>query len=350
MIGVAGLQILQVLLNAVSLWLVFLASNILSNRTWIAAVCTLLLAVTPSFNFLVFHGMTESFSIFLICLFIKLIVDHFYRGSGLFGAALTVSTLLCVKPILLPFWILFMTSYTWCSLREGVSGLWRPMAALTPVVMQLIITLLLVGTPTLSPSGSVNISSWYFPAVYGEKEYGRFTLHESKEAEEGIRRFPELKEKVKYLVRNYRAAIKTYAYLLVGEHLTAGSNYVRTHTQTDESNKTARSVLHRWSIYLSRFFVCIHALMAVLMIGLLSFGLKLYEQKAMLICYVFAALLILPAGLTYWQGDRYVLIAAPLWLVAHSALMGQFLDFMKTYGETKPHGDGLFHEPAARTH
>ena len=43
------------------------------------------------------------------------------------------------------------------------------------------------------------------------------------------------------------------------------------------------------------------------------------------VCYLFAAILILPAGLAYLQGDRYMLLAEPLWLIAHGAVLSRFL-------------------------
>ncbi len=63
-IGVAGVQVLQMILNVASLWLVCVSTKALSHRSWIAVLCTLVLALTASFNFLVFHGLTESLSLF----------------------------------------------------------------------------------------------------------------------------------------------------------------------------------------------------------------------------------------------------------------------------------------------
>jgi len=65
------------------------------------------------------------------------------------------------------------------------------------------------------------------------------------------------------------------------------------------------------------------------MIGFIVPVRKVYGDKAMLVCYLFAAFLILPAGLAYWQGDRYVLLAEPLWLVAYSVPVGVLIDRLK---------------------
>ena len=327
-IGIAGVQILQIVMNTTSLWLVFCGSKTLSKRSWPAVGSTILLAVTPSFNFLVFHAMTESLSILLVCMFVMLLIEHFKKDGRdrLFLTTLVLSTLLAIKPIILPFWALFVAYYISCYIKGQTWNLWRPIAATTPVLAQLIISFVLTGTPTLSPSGSVNISEWYFPVVYGEKEYKKFTRHESQEAEEGIRKYPKLSDKVEYLIRNYRESIKSYVYILFGSHLTAGSHYVLTHTTTDEGNEAVLMFLQWCSVYLTRLFTYIHATMLILMLGLFLYGARMYEQPSMWIFYIFAALLILPAGLTYSQGDRYILLAEPLWLVGHSALIGLLLD------------------------
>lgn len=331
-LGIAGLEILQMVLNAASLWLVFLSIKSLSNRSWIAAFCTTLLALTPSFNFLVFHALTESLTVFLVCVFIALIVEHYKRPeqSRLFLAALVLSLLVCTRPIVLPFWIAFCAYYSIVWLREPKRSVWQPIFIIAPIVCQMTLTFMLTGSFSFSSSGPVAISDWYFPAVYGEKEYGKFIQRDSDEAREGMSQFPQLRDKAIYLIMNPKEAIKAYFYILVVHNLVAASNFIRPAGQPYEMNKRAVAYLQYWSIYLNRSFACIHAIMLTLMVWLIASGSRWYEQKAMLLCYLFAILLILPAGLAYHQGDRYMLVAEPLWLVAHSVLVGLFVDLVKT--------------------
>jgi hypothetical protein len=53
--GVTGVQLLQVLMNVVSLWCVYVSVMSLTSRSTIAALCTVILAVTPSFSILAFY-------------------------------------------------------------------------------------------------------------------------------------------------------------------------------------------------------------------------------------------------------------------------------------------------------
>lgn len=324
-IGIAGIQVLQMVMNAISLWLVFISATALAKRSWIAGISTALLAVTPSFNFLVFHGLTETLSTLLICVFITLIVSYFhdYRRTRLFWATCTLSLLMCVRPITLPFWTLCLVYYVIVSARERWQSLWRPFLAVVPVLVQLTVAAIMTGSPTISSAGRVALSDWYFPVVYEVKEYGRFVSRKSDEAEQGMKRFPELKEKLAYIARNYREAIAVYSSILVRENLIAGSNFVRPPGKTEDRG---HKYLQKWSAYLNGLFAAMHAAVLPVMIGLIAYRRRMHGKEAMLVCYGFALSLILPAGLAYWQGDRYVVLAEPLWLVAYSAVVGFFLD------------------------
>jgi hypothetical protein len=339
LIGIAGVQVLQMMMNTASLWLVFVSLKSLSSRSWIAGVSTTLLALTPSFNFLVFHALTESLSIFLVCVFIALIVDHFthFRQASLAIAALVVSILLCVRPIVLPFWIFFVAYYVICWLRDQKRRVWQLIAIMTPVLCQVILAFMMTGSAVrLSSIGGVGVSTWYFPLVYGQTEYGRFVGRKSPEAQEGLRRFPLLKDKLLYVTENYRAGIKVYLSILIGEHLLAGSNFVRVAGQADDVNRRVGVYLEKWSYQLSQVFACVHAIMFGVMVWLMVSMRKVPAEKAILVCYIFAILLIVPAAIVYMQGDRYVLLAEPLWLVAYGTLVALLINRWSGQLSTRP--------------
>ena len=345
-LGIAGVQALQLLMNTASLWLVFLSIKSLSNRSGIAAFSTALLAVTPSFNFLVFHAMTESLSILLVCVFIALVVDHYKNPKHvpLFWAALVMSTLLCARPIVFPFWMAFFAYYVMHWRRERNRTIWQPIITVTPLLCQLTLTLVVTGSPSLaSQGGTLSISDWFFPRVYVTNEYGRFTGRKSMEAQEGKRQYPDLKDKAAYLIRNYGLSLKMYLYILISSNLTAGSHYLKQSAESDSENNTPLVYLQASSIYLNRFFVCIHILMAAVLVWLMASGRKIYEDKAVMMFYLFAAFLILPAGFVYDQGDRYILLASPLWLVAHSVLIVLLLDLLKTHNNARSQRERSLH-------
>lgn len=321
-IGVAGIQLTQILMNVASLWLVFVSIKSLSNRSWIAGLCTTALVLTPSFNFIAFHALTETLSIFLVCVFIAFIVDHFQRNrqTSLLMATFVVSLILCIRPVVLPFWSLLVAYCGICWLRDRGRAVWQPLLIVTPVLCQLMISSIVTGSGTVASVGAQGFSAWYFPVVYGQKEYGRFVGRKTPEAQEGMRRFPELKDKLVYVAQNYDIAIKTYVDLLLGQHLIAGSNFVSAGIPANESNSRVLLTLRKFSAKLNLLFACVHAVMLALMIVVVVSGRPLFAEKSMLVCYVFGVLLIVPSPLAYWQGDRYILLSEPLWLVTYGNL------------------------------
>jgi hypothetical protein len=205
-------------------------------------------------------------------------------------------------------------------LKDRGRTVWQPLLIMAPVLCQLMISSMVTGSGAVASVGVQGFSTWYFPVVYGEKEYGRFVGRKTPEAQEAMRRFPELKDKLMYVAKNYDIAIKTYVDLLLRQHLIVQSNFVNAGLSADERNSRVLPKLQKLSARLNLLFACVHAVMLALMILVVVSGRPLYAEKAMLACYMFAVLLIVPSPLAYWQGDRYILLSEPLWLVAYGNL------------------------------
>jgi hypothetical protein len=66
------------------------------------------------------------------------------------------------------------------------------------------------------------------------------------------------------------------------------------------------------------------------MLGVMAFwivsGRSLVSEKASLTCYVFAILLLLPMGLVYFQGDKYIILSEPLWLLTYGTFAARLVD------------------------
>ena len=172
-------------------------------------------------------------------------------------------------------------------------------------------------------------STWYFPVVYGQKEFGRFVDRKSPEAQEALAKFPSMTDKVRYVVENYRVSIRTYLIVLLGDSLMAGSNYVSLGIPVTDQIASLHRYLKAWSVSLNRFVTVGHVAMFVTMILWIALSKRVPHGPAGITFYLFAMLLIAPAGLTYWQGDRHVLIAAPLWLAAYAGLASFFIDYRR---------------------
>jgi hypothetical protein len=227
-IGVAGVQLLQVLMNVVSIWCVYMSVRSLTNRSMVAALCAVALASTPTFNFLAFYGLSESLCILLVCLFMLFIVDHFQEGRqiSLYVATFLMTLLVCIKPIALSAAIVLVVCAFISWVRDRRKKIWQPVVMLSPVFCQLLVSFVMTGTVAPASAGGSIFGNWYFPAVYCQQEYGKFLHRKTPEGQEGLRRYPESKDKLVYVMKHYAIAIKTYLSLLTGEHLLARSNFV----------------------------------------------------------------------------------------------------------------------------
>ncbi len=338
LIGVGGLQLLQIAMNVVSLWLVFISLEVTTRRLWLAIVGTALLAVTPSFTFLALYALTETVSLLLIALFGMLMVLHFHHSRAHYVplSVGVLSLLVCIRPIVLPFWVIVTAFYLLIWRRSHNAPSWQAALMISPVLCQLLFSFLMTGSPAVASVGSVAFETWFFPAVYEVQEYGQFTGRKSPQALEGLRRFPEFDDKVIYIVQNLRTTAMTYLSLLIGEHLTAGSNFVKTGAETDDERGVVRAATLMWSVRLNQAFLCLHVTVLLGVLVLMVTGKQLPVEPISLLLYMFTLFLILPAGLAYMQGDRYIVLAEPLWLVAHGTLLARFLDTVSRPARPSP--------------
>jgi 4-amino-4-deoxy-L-arabinose transferase-like glycosyltransferase len=326
-IGVAGVQVLQVLMNVLSLWCVYVSVRSLTNRSMIAGLCTGVLAVTPSFSFLAFYALSENLCIVLVCLFMLCIVDHFHRGrqTSLYMATFIMTLLVCIKPVAL-FASIVLVVYTVISwVRNRQKRVWEPVAFLSPVLCQLIVSFMMTGSVAPASARGTVFGQWYFPVLYGQVEYGKFLHRKTPEGKEGLSRYPETEDKLMYVAKHCLTAIKTYLSLLIGQHLLAGSNFISAGIP-DHAERGIVRFLQWWSAKLNRFFFCVHIVMLGLMACWVMSGRRLFSEKASLVCYGFAILLLLPMGLVYFQGDKYIILSEPLWLLSYGTFASRRVD------------------------
>lgn len=331
LIGIAGMQLLHLAMNAASLGLLYVSIKKFTGRPRLAALCTTLLAVTPSFTLIAFHALSEPLSLFLICVFITITINHFQEQcrESLYLAGFVVSLLVCVRPIALPFWVVMMIYIGIIWLRDHRRAVGELLLPLSPIVCQVVISMLVIAPGTAASAGGTVFSSWYFPVVYGQKEYGRFVGRKSPEAQEALASYPSMTEKLRYVLENYRVSIRTYLILLLGDSLMAGSNYVSIGIPEGDRNAPLLHYLRTWSVLLNRLVTVTHAAMLATMILWLFLVKRAPHSQAGITFYLFAVLLIAPAGLTYWQGDRHVLITAPLWLAAYGGLASRLIEYRR---------------------
>lgn len=80
------------------------------------------------------------------------------------------------------------------------------------------------------------------------------------------------------------------------------------------------AALLRFSIVLNHGWAVLHVLGALTLCGLWFGGIDPSRLSLFASCGALVACVVLASGLTYWQGDRIVTLAAPAWCVLYTAM------------------------------
>lgn len=179
--------------------------------------------------------------------------------------------------------------------------------ALFPLWIQFLITWQILGYATVSDVAGHTLKYWMLTRVYARAE-GIADLHEVAPIVETWSR----EEEIAYFLDHKQLTFTTYFNNLVAEGLLADSYVI---IDKDNSMNVAIMTLNKWHFYL-------HLLMLPLMGYFLLFNYK-GKWKAVWIIYLTFIIQILATGVSADQGDRLMITALPLWIVAYSFVIGR---------------------------
>ena len=273
--------------------------------------------------------MTESVAFGLASLVLWLLVR---RPFTPWGVAVLVAGAL-VKPALVPVAAL--------ALILGLRPLRRALPALAVIVAllapQLVATTIINGRPVISSAGALNFRQRFYPAVLGMGELGRFIRGRSDEAVAARRARPALSDQIAYVLARPVTALRTWAYILWTQHLTADTGFSR--RDNTGARPGPQATLSRLSLRLNTVFLLL------LPPGLAGAGLWLARSPArrwpaaLLPLSIFAS-----APLVYFQGDRIVFIGFLTLLPFAALAMGRlFGGGISASGPPDGRGDSLGH-------
>lgn len=319
-IGVAGFQIAQVLVSAATVGLLHRVVRRHAGST-LALFAAALLAITPTFAFIPFHALAETIALFLTVVLLNALP---LRTSGppqevSFAPAFLLALLVATKGIFLPVWLGICLVTILVAYRQRVRNLfWRVTASSSPIIAQLLLSALLLGHPSLSSAASDNLQDRFFPAVYGQAEFGKPMVYVDQRVQNARAQFPSISAELGYLFTHPVASLTTFSKLLIRQNITAQSQFVlMTVKPTAEVRRTQGHVFN-FALKLNVAFLCIHAIFCALTLATTAIYWKRKEGPRLLALYAFACSLILPSALVDNQGDRIVVAAEPVWLLTYS--------------------------------
>ena len=274
-----------------------------------AILATGLFWTHPSIIALTFHGMTEALNTFLVAFFAFVVLkprdaNEKWAENKNYWLIFLMSLLLVTKPTyqvqlaILLLYVLAISFKKWRVLR-----FWGKIAlALIPLWIQLLLSWQILGSPIISDVAGPTLKYWTVTRVYAKVEDTTATLPEIAAIVEDWSR----EEEIAYLLNNKKATFSVYFNNLVEEGLLADSYVI---IKKDNAMNRAIMTLNQWHFYL-------HTLMLPLMGYVLLLGDK-RKWEVIWIIYLTFLIQTLASGVSSDQGDRLIITAMPLWIVAY---------------------------------
>lgn len=284
--------------------LIYLSLQNTTRSTLLAMLGAGFFYTHPSPLILTFHGMTETLNILLISAFAWVLTTP--QTNRFYYAVLLVALATVTKPIYLLFLILlvvYVIVRTQPTSRVRQAG-WIALLLL-PIWIQLLLSTIAVGKPTLSNIGSYTFKNYLVADVYLRTEGTEW-----RETMALIEDW-DVQQQLSYLRDHQRATLLTFRSHLIDSNLWVGSFFT-----LGEGNR-----LKDFAFNMNAASAYIHLLMAPLVIYYLLSAKYRDNKEVIALLYICFLLQFLTSGISAGQDDRLLITALPLWIVAYLAVL-----------------------------
>ncbi len=301
------LWILQFLMWLASGALIYLSLQNTTRSTLLALLGAGFFFSHPSPLILTFHGMTETLNIFLISAFCWVLTTP--SKNRMYYAVWLMALATVTKPVYLLFLVLLViyviVQYRRSSPTDKPTPRLRQIGfvalLLLPIWIQLLLTTIAVGRPTISTIGGYTFKNYLVADVYARTEgtEWRPTMELIKDW--------NLQQQLSYLWEHQRTTLLTVRSHLIDTNLWVGSFFT-----LGDGNR-----MKDFAYSMNAVSAYIHLLMLPLVIYyLLS---KRYKDHKEIIALLYVCFLVqfLINGISTGQDDRLLITALPLWIIAY---------------------------------
>ena len=254
----------------------------------------------PSPLILTFHGMTESLNILLIAIFCWVLTtdiqNRYYFAVLLLSLATITKPIYLLPLILLIIYVIARQNQTPRFRQIGVIAL-----LLAPIWLQLILSTLAIGKPTISTIGSYTFKNYLVADVHLRVE--GLQWRESMKAIENW----DLQKQLTYLWEHQRETALAYRRHIIDSNLWTGSFFT-----LGEGNRLAEFT--RTANALAAY---LHLLMLPIMLYYLVSPKYSANKETIALLYSCFVIQILITGISTGQEDRLITTALPLWITAY---------------------------------
>jgi hypothetical protein len=308
--------VLQLLMWLASGALIYLSLQNAARSTALAVLGAGFFFSHPSPLLLTFHGMTESLNFLVIAAFCWVLTTAI--PNRIYYAILLIALATVTKPVYLLFVILLAI---YIVVRNKQTPRWRQVGLiallLLPIWIQLLLSTIAVGKPTMSTIGSYTFKNYLVADVYLRTE--------GTEWRETMALIEDwnMQQQLSYLWDHQRMTLLTVRSHLIDSNLLTGSFYA-----LGEGN-----ILKAFSTNLNIFAAYLHLLMLPLVLYYLlstkyqdhtrsttvprAFSGGPADKEIIALLYICFVLQFLTSGISTGQEDRLMITALPLWIVAY---------------------------------
>jgi hypothetical protein len=283
---------------------IYLGLQNITRSTVLAMLGTGFFFSHPSPLILTFHGMTETLNILLISAFCWVLTTTL--KNRMVSALLLITLATVTKPIYLVFLILLVI---YILVRYKQSPRLRQMGLialiLLPIGIQLLLSFIATGRPTLSKIGAYTFKNYLVADVYARKEgtEWRATMELIKDW--------NTPQQLTYLWQNQRLTLLTFRSHLIDENLWTGSFFT-----LGEGNR-----MQDFAFNMNAVSAYLHLLMLPFVLYYLLSTKYREHKETIALLYICFLLQLLTSGISAGQNDRLLITALPLWIIAYLSVL-----------------------------
>jgi len=270
----------------------------------------------PSPLILTFHGMTESLNILLIAILCWVLTTRL--ENRLYFTIILLSLATVTKPIYL-FFLIGLVIYAIVRYKQAPRLKQMGIVALllVPIWIQLMLSFLAIGRPTISDIGAYTFRNYFVADVHLRVE-GLEWRESTKQIENW-----NLWDQLNYLWEHKRETVLAYRRHIIDANLWTGSFFTLGEgNRMTEFARTANAI----SVY-------IHLLMLPLLIYYLISEKYRDNKETIALLYICFVTQILTTGISTGQEDRLAVTALPLWIVAYILTLTNLINGQTTATE-----------------
>lgn len=288
-----------------------------SVKLWFAIV--LLYGIHPTLLVQTAHALTESIITFLMCV---LVYVQFSKSRAKFlHSILIIGIASVIKPLFLYLYLGILAALLYRALKtkSGRSIFKIPLIASIIIVMtQPVLMKIQQGSFFFSKIGSITIHDYYLQLLYARVEGISFPLQSGPNENDAQQIASATAAWTTGDILSYVAHHPVYAAFTGVETIFFN---IDSGSQLLPGNKETLPVLHGWANAVRKLSVGFH-LLAVLGIIILAFKKSLKNRLAENARPLLTLLYIITtSGISFWQGDRLVIIALPIWIIVYFTLL-----------------------------